>query len=249
MSVRMSEEYIFKMSYKYRLSTHNRKCMRPQAFTFQESKYFLLDLFEEHGDWDWEMDAKKQLIVARDEELEKILDFRLPLPYPSFTGDDLEAYLNELPEEIPSYAMLLVQAGAAALGYFEGGEVVLHKTIKKYMKRRSQGKAQINYLNTRGKSKAGSRIRLANTVRFFEEINEYLQKWDSYEPPERLLYSCQPRLWGLLHQAKVPPPFSKKDPRLIKVPRDIAIPDHEELLKTNEFILKGWLQVYQTGFL
>ncbi|MEO1451203.1 MAG: hypothetical protein AAFV07_16855 [Bacteroidota bacterium] len=45
------------------------------------------------------------------------------------------------------------------------------------MKRHKRGKAQISYLNTRGKSKAGSRIRLANTVAFFEEINERLQDW------------------------------------------------------------------------
>lgn len=135
----------------------------------------------------------------------------------------------------------LVQAGAAALGYFEEGEAVHHKAIKKYMKRHSQGKSQINYLKTRGKSKAGSRVRLANTVTFFEEINERLTEWEEDYSPRKIMYSCTATLWGLLFQSKVPPPFTKKDNRLIKIPRDVQIPTYEELLHINHLSVAGWL--------
>jgi hypothetical protein len=60
-----------------------------------------------------------------------------------------------------------MQAGHSALAYFEDGEMRHHKVIKKYMVR-GNGKAQVGYLQTRGKSKAGSRIRLANTVSFLK---------------------------------------------------------------------------------
>ena len=112
------------------------------------------------------------------------------------------------------------------------------------MKRQKRGKAQISYLNTRGKSKAGSRIRLANTVRFFEEINERLTEWEEDLEPQRILYSCTPQLWGLLFGSQVPPPFEKKDPRLIKVPTDVHVPDHAEMMRINEFVLQGRLLRY-----
>ena len=172
-------------------------------------------------------------------------ELRLPLPMPQLgEEEELDEYVNRIPEFPPAYLLLLMQMGAASLGYFEEGEVVVHKAFKKYMKRHKRGKAQISYLNTRGKSKAGSRIRLANTVRFAEEINERLTEWEDWYEPERIIYSCSAQLWGLLFQSKVPPPFEKKDLRLIKVPMDVKIPTHEELLRVNEFVLKGRLILF-----
>lgn len=189
------------------------------------------------------LEDKKHKILGYDPEGSIVWDFRLPLPMPSMkeAEQDLGKYLELVPEEIPDYLLVIFQMGAAAIGYFEEGEVVVHKAIKKYMKRHKRGKAQISYLNTRGKSKAGSRIRLANTVRFFEEINEKLTEWVEDYEPDRIIYSCTPQLWGLLFQSKVPPPFEKKDARLIKVPMNVEIPTFEELLRVNDFVQKGLL--------
>ncbi|MEL6651632.1 MAG: hypothetical protein AAFQ87_12600 [Bacteroidota bacterium] len=189
-----------------------------------------------------ELDAKRHRILSLGPMREVYWEFRLPLPFPAFReAESLEDYLDRVPEWIPPYMILLVQAGAAAIGYVEDGEVLHHKAIKKYMKRHKRGKSQISYLNTRGKSKAGSRIRLANTVRFFEEINERTTPWVEELEPERILYSCSAQLWGMLFKAKVPPPFEKKDERLIKVPLDVNIPDFEELLRVNEIVTQGVL--------
>lgn len=205
--------------------------------------HMLPDL-EEAGLW-ISLDAKRQRITALNEQDEKVFDYRPPLPAVPIAPDQtLEGYLSQVQDEPGSYLILLMQAGAASLGLFEEGEVTLHKAIKKYMVRKKQGKAQLNYLQTRGKSKAGSRIRLANTTRFLEEINEYLQKWEAYEPAERILYYCNPQLWGLLHQAQPAPPFDKKDARLAKVPFDVHTPDHEELLRINRKCLQAELRVY-----
>ncbi|MEM7660166.1 MAG: hypothetical protein AAF399_28915 [Bacteroidota bacterium] len=188
------------------------------------------------------LSPKKHKLVGESLEGVEHWELRLPLPMPQLGEEEtLESYVQRLPDTPPAYLLMLIQMGAASLGYFEDGEVVVHKAFKKYMKRHKRGKAQISYLNTRGKSKAGSRIRLANTVRFAEEINERLTEWEEWYEPERIIYSCSAQLWGLLFQSKVPPPFEKKDPRLIKVPMDVKIPTHEELLRVNEFLLKGRL--------
>lgn len=216
-----------------------------QHFTYQET-HDLLSRWAE-AELPLALDAKKHLVGQYDEAHQPRFELRLPLPFPAISDDDhnLAQYMARIPTEMPAYTMALIQIGAAALGYFEGGEVWQHKAFKKYMKRHKRGKAQISYLNTRGKSKAGSRIRLANTVAFFEEINERLTEWEEAYEPERILYSCTPQLWGLLFSSQVPPPFEKKDPRLIKVPTNVHVPDFEELQRINRFVLKGRLTQFQ----
>lgn len=218
-----------------------------QHFSYHET----LDLLQSWAEAEipLSLDAKKHLVGQYDEAHQPRFELRLPLPLPAIKKEDLSLrqYLARVPEDIPSYAMALIQMGAAALGYFEAGEVWQHKAFKKYMKRHKRGKAQISYLNTRGKSKAGSRIRLANTVAFFEEINERLSEWEEAYEPERIIYSCTPQLWGLLFNSQVPPPFDKKDARLIKVPTNVHIPDFEELQRINRFALKGRLTRFQAG--
>lgn len=193
------------------------------------------------------LDEKKHLVGQYDQDYQPRFELRLPLPMPAIDADDrdLAAYRSRIPEETPSYVMALIQIGAAALAYCEDGEPIQHKAFKKYMKRHKRGKAQISYLNTRGKSKAGSRIRLANTVAFFEEINERLTDWEEAYTPARIIYSCTPQLWGLLFGSQVSPPFEKKDPRLIKVPTNVHIPDFEELQRINHFCQVGRLTNYQ----
>ena len=161
------------------------------------------------------------------------LRYRLPMTWPlAIRGESMESYMSRIPDETPVYTIVMVQLGSAAIGHVEYGELVAHKSIKKYMKRHKRGKAQIQYLNTRGKSKAGSRVRLANTERFFEEINERLSDWiELFEAPELLLISCTPNVWGMMFQADPLPPFDKKDPRIRKIPYDVGEPDYEQLQK------------------
>ncbi|MEL7532443.1 MAG: hypothetical protein AAFN10_14080 [Bacteroidota bacterium] len=209
-----------------------------ERYSYEESLTFLRE--EADSVERVELDHKRHRILSLGPMREVYWEFRLPLPFPAIAVEEsLDDYLERVPAWIPSYMIVLIQAGAAAIGYFEDGEVVHHKAIKKYMKRHKRGKSQISYLNTRGKSKAGSRIRLANTVRFFEEINERITPWVEELEPERILYSCSAQLWGMLFQAKTPPPFEKKDTRLVKVPLDVNIPDFEELLRVNEIVIEG----------
>lgn len=206
--------------------------------------YSLIQTWEEGGfSLRLDLDEKRHSISGLREDMGKVFELKLPLPMPGISPENrsISYYLDRLPKELPPYIILLVQVGAAALGYYADGEAYDHKAIKKYMKRHKRGKAQISYLNTRGKSKAGSRIRLANTVRFFEEINERLTDFEDLYEAERILCSITPQLWGLMYSSKVSVPFEKKDPRIIKIPRDVQTPDFEEMERISEIYQHGYL--------
>lgn len=168
-----------------------------------------------------------------------IWTFRMPLPWPiADSSASLTQYLQNLPSSPLPYFLIIMQAGHSALAYYEDGALRHHKVIKKYMVR-GNGKAQVGYLQTRGKSKAGSRIRLANTVSFFEDINEKLTEWDVVDEAARILVSCPISLQSLWFESRIQPPFSKDDPRILKVPVDVHRPDLEELERVNRIILRG----------
>lgn len=216
----------------------------------------LLGRLRDCDQWDLELSIEKHQLVATSDAGGRAFTFRLPLVgppiaereydsaesvlYPQLRAESLESYLPKL-QPIPSpYLIVLIQAGHAALGYYARDQLLKHKVIRKYMVRKKQGKAQITYLQTKGKSRAGSRIRLANTVAFFNEINAHLGSWP-HASARRVLYSCPARLWGLLHRAKVPPPIAKTDPRLAKIPRSVRTPNFKELGVVNYFVRQGQL--------
>ena len=193
------------------------------------------------NDYPLEWDREKMKVEGRNAAGDPF-EFRMPWSFPLPEAEQsLADYLEELPYSPPPYLLILIQAGHSAMGYFEDGEVMHHKVIKKYMVRAGQGKAQIGYLSTRGKSKAGSRIRLANSVRFFEDINEKITEWCVVDEVERILVSCPIRLMSLWFGSKTPPPFEREDPRFRKIPLDVHRPDHEELLRVNRVGLGGYL--------
>ena len=158
--------------------------------------------------------------------------FRLPLviPPPGTTlGDEVH------------YVILLIQSGNCALGYFENGINLDHKVFRSYMVRKKQGKSQIKYLKTKGKSRAGSRVRLGETVEFFENINERLQTYFDEHEVHRIAISCSKTLIPYLFNSKVSTPFDKHDPRLFKIPKHIHTPIYEVMLDANKFLQKGEL--------
>lgn len=140
-----------------------------------------------------------------------------------------------------SYIIVIIQSGSCAIGFFEGEELKAHKVFKSYMVRMKQGKSQIKYLKTKGKSRAGSRVRLAGTTEFFENINERLSAWFLKYQVERIAFSCSKILLPLFFNSNVPPPFLKNDSRLIKIPRHINQPGFEELQKVGKYMQRGEL--------
>lgn len=137
------------------------------------------------------------------------------------------------------YAVLLMQAGAAALGLFEDGALLDHKALKRYVVR-GKGRAQPTHLKTRGKSRFGSRLRLRNAERLLTDVNERLGAWwQDDEPPERLFVSCPVRLFADLCRTEPGPPVGVEDPRRVHIPIDVHVPTHAELVRVHRSISRG----------
>lgn len=150
----------------------------------------------------------------------------------------LTQYLAELPAEPGLHCLILLQAGAASLGMFEGGEAVATKTLKRYVVR-GKGKAQPGYLAAKGKSRYGSRLRLQNARLLTEEVNAKLREyWREHGAPEQIFVGAPVRLWPDLWRAKELPPFSAEEP-VVRVPRDLPVPTTDVLLRTYKSLCFG----------
>ena len=200
------------------------------------------------------LDYLHHLLEAAPEGLALIEDAReirweggkiaLPLCLPLPDGGSLEAWVDSLPDRPPDHVVVLMRAGNASMGYWIEGELAAHKVIRKYMVRKKQGRMQIAYLSTKGKSRAGSRVRLRESLEFFEEINQKLADWiEEYGDPEAIFHSCPVRLKSHWFGSKIAPPFEPDDQRLVHVPFHVHQPVHEELLRIQRLLATGVLTI------
>lgn len=127
------------------------------------------------------------------------------------------------------FTILVIKAGQAVTACFHNGEMINHKVFRAYMVRKKQGKSQIKHLKTKGKSRAGSRVRLEGTRLFFEEINERLQSYADTYPVNRWGISCAKTLWPFLFDSETIPPFSKSQENLYPIPFHIPQASFEAL--------------------
>ncbi|RIW15629.1 hypothetical protein D0X99_09360 [Algoriphagus lacus] len=147
----------------------------------------------------------------------------------------------------PHFSLVLIKAGQAVTGYFHRGELLDHRVFRAYMVRQKQGKSQIKHLKTKGKSRAGSRIRLSETEHFFEEINERLTSYSNQYPIDFWGISCAKTMWPYYFSSAVPPPFSPKEESLIELPVHIAQASFEELKVVGELLQKFHLILSDHG--
>ena len=131
-------------------------------------------------------------------------------------------------------AIILIQAGHAALAVVDGTKVLKSKVIRKYMVRKTQGKSQLSHLESKGKSRLGSRIRLAQTKAFFEEINQCLEVYEKSYDLNSLYLSCSHKLKGVWMQSN--PPVSKSDNRWHKIPYHVGRPNLKEIKRVLDLI-------------
>lgn len=176
-------------------------------------------------------DHERHRITLHSTEGEDLLHFRLPLTLPP-PGSNLQQV---------QYVLLLIQAGNCAMGYFEDGRNLDHKVYRSYMVRKKQGKSQVKYLKTKGKSRAGSRVRLGETEEFFENINGRLQNYFSAHTVHRIAISCSKTLLPYLYGSRIETPFAKDDPRILKIPKHIHTPVYEVMLDANRYLQRGEL--------
>lgn len=138
-----------------------------------------------------------------------------------------------------NYMILLIQSGSCALGLYKNGENINHKVFTAYMVRMKQGKSQIKHLKTKGKSRAGSRVRLAESLEFFENINTRLKEYFEEMNIDLIAMSCSKILIPYLYGSKIKTPFEKNDSRIFKVPMHVNTPRYEVLQEVERFLNKG----------
>jgi hypothetical protein len=190
----------------------------------------------------WNFESERNMLHIRDSEDRKSLIVRIPVQY-TIASIENRPRLEPVADE---YILFLVRAGNCALGRFADGEWPAHRVIRKYMTRKKQGKSQLSYLKTKGKSRLGSRVRLQQSREFFSEINQWLCEELHSGEVDRIGVFCPPLLWGELFQAEPLPPFDKKDQRLFRIPVNINTPNFTELQRVNRVIRQPLLTILST---
>jgi hypothetical protein len=134
--------------------------------------------------------------------------------------------------------VVLLRAGAAALGLWCDGALRAHKTFHRYVVR-GHGRAQTTYLRRRGKSRYGSRLRLQNARRLLSEVNERANAWWEEERGFDAVYASVPeRTWPDLLRAEPPPTFAGRlDP--VRIPLHVHEPSFAELQRVRYHLEHG----------
>ena len=134
-------------------------------------------------------------------------------------------------QDFQNQVIISIKSGIAAVAFYENFQLMDHKVFRAYMVRKKQGKSQIKHLKTKGKSRAGSRVRLQETLDFFENINERLQTYFEDKRVDLIAFGCSPTLFPYFFQSKKAAPFEKSDPRIFKIPVHIPSATLENLEK------------------
>lgn len=169
-------------------------------------------------------DLDKQTLIFPETDIQVKIPFHLKL------NDN--ASIQEI-----AYLIIIIHSGEAVLAYCESDLIIEHKTVKAYMVRKKQGKSQLKYLKTKGKSKAGSRVRLASTDDFFNKINEKLHEWLTYFAIDKIALSCNKTLSPYFFNRENAA-LKKDDNRLIKIPKHIQEASFDNLLSTHQFLIE-----------
>ncbi|HEX5053161.1 MAG TPA: hypothetical protein VFZ65_15405 [Planctomycetota bacterium] len=158
-------------------------------------------------------------------------------------GEAIGAYAARFHDPRERQLVVLLQAGAAAIGYWDGEDLLDHKVLRRYVVR-GRGRAQPTHLRTRGKSRYGSRLRLQNWRRLLACTNERLRRcWDEFGAPERVFHAAPVRAWAELFLSEPPPPFARHAAELQRVPMHVHTPDFAELRRVRGWLLHGRLEL------
>ena len=179
------------------------------------SIYEFEELFD-HGDFELESyDYGRHEVV-----LSNGVKIRLPLQLR--VADQRIEFLEDKP-----FLIVIIKSGEAVLGLVDEGELVLHKVFRGYLVRKKQGKSQLKHLKTKGKSRAGSRVRLSSTFDFLEQICQKIEEVYFDLEPERIVFHCSELLRP--HFFERNKCFGNNDPRLFSLGFNVEKPSYDFL--------------------
>ena len=198
--------------------------------------------FLQNKDLSIEYFRKKRKIIFYSTGHKKLLSIRI-----STTLAFLEQKLDLLAQDFINYVLILIKAGMASVAFFDNGNMADHKVFRAYMVRKKQGKSQLKYLKTKGKSRAGSRVRLAESEAFFSSINERVNTYFENYRVDLIGLSCSETLLPYFYNIAIPCSFEKKDNRLFKIPKHIASPKLENLIELDNYLKKNVIELESEG--
>ena len=205
-----------------------------QGYGWQEAYERLAELGEEH---ELAVDGRARGFLALDGDGGVVAEFEPP-PLLPVLGRSAAEYLAEA-DRPGRHLVLLLQAGRTAIGAWDDDELLAHKVITKYVVR-GKGHAQPTHLETKGKSRYGSRLRLQNARRQLVETNEKLiEYWHQHGPPRLVHHAVPVRTWPELFAVEPAPPFGQRDPALCKIPVHVHAPSFEELQRVRRRLARG----------
>lgn len=214
----------------------------PQVrFHWRETEARIAALWHEHR---LVLDRPRRSFIAADPD--SGLRVTPPLVLPIAAGvDSVEDYLAGLPDAIGVQVVVLVQAGASALGVWQEDDNLAHRVIRKYVVR-GNGRAQTTHLKTKGKSRYGSRLRLQGAKAQLVETNQTLIEWDeAHGGFDQVLVSCPVRTLADLHRTRPPPPFAAEV--AVRIPFHVHPPRYEELLRIRARLAQGVIEFAAAG--
>ncbi|RPA69113.1 hypothetical protein EF405_04695 [Cyclobacteriaceae bacterium YHN15] len=198
--------------------------------------------FLQNKDLSIEYFRKKRKIIFYSNGHRKLLSIRI-----STTLMFFEQKLDLHAQDFINYVLILIKSGMASVAFFENGNMADHKVFRAYMVRKKQGKSQLKYLKTKGKSRAGSRVRLAESEVFFSSINERVNTYFENYRVDLIGLSCSETLLPYFYNNTIPGSFERKDSRLFKIPKHIASPKLENLIELDKYLKKNVIEMEAEG--
>ncbi|MBK8975822.1 MAG: hypothetical protein IPM29_07835 [Planctomycetes bacterium] len=190
--------------------------------------------------WDLQPDGRGRYVADDPTHGGSGLLLRPPacLPCPG-AGEPLGDWLGRLPATPGSEWVVLLQAGAAALGAWRADAELETKVFKRYVVR-GHGRAQPTHLKTRGKSRYGSRLRLQMARKLRDEVCERLCAWACELGPCDVIHrACGDPAWAELWDADPPPPFAADDDRIRRIALTVRVPGSDELHRVRDTLRHG----------
>jgi hypothetical protein len=100
-----------------------------------------------------------------------------------------------LKKGLHSWFIILCCGGSFAIAEFQGKKMLSHKSDKKYVQRKKQGKRQMNQDKSGGSmSSVGSQMRRENEVKHQENIDEIMEEYQSSINKADIIYLNAPGL-------------------------------------------------------
>ena len=183
---------------------------------------------------------------AQDAEGNGRIVFRRPVCLPPILGTDSpESWLERLPDPPGRELIIVLQAGASAVGVFDHErEDWLNRHVFRRYVIRGNGKAQPTHLKTKGKSRYGSRLRLQNAKKLADETVDWIEQALMQEGPiDTVLRAAVDTTWfEFVRHCEV---LEQLADRTHRIPIDLGRPNLETLEQARWAAHRG--EVLPTG--